>query len=158
MYCPKCGNETNKDDSYCKSCGEQVNPKDAPLFDFEPKKTGVQALLLYLAFSIIQILILTFISFVLMGIFEAKGMSITSLEYKESAKKMHLFFNSLSTCVLCVMIMGAKNLFRENKPYLMMILGIICSILYGGVVGFVFPAFMTRFKPIEDDSASATQP
>lgn len=146
MYCPKCGNEVNDGDIFCKSCGEQIKKDNAPLFELKAKKNGVQAILLYLSFVIIHILILSIIAMIAITIMKSNGTYYGPVAFKASCKQWGLVFNPLGCLIISLIIMKVKNLFKSKKAYIMLAVGMIMAFLFSAVAGFIFPAIMTRYK------------
>ncbi len=152
MFCPKCGKEMDNADVFCKSCGEQVKKDnvEVSLLDFKPKKTGWQALLIYLLFVVGQILLLSFIAYIMMTVMKAQGATIDPVTFRATSKKWGLLFNPLTAMVLSLVIMKIKNLFNSKKAYVMLFFAIVMSYLFSAVIGFIFPAVLTRFTPVEE--------
>ncbi len=152
MFCPKCGKEMDDADVFCKSCGEQVkkNLPEVPLLDLKPKKTGWQAFLIYLLFVVGQILLLSFIAYIIITVMKAQGTVIDPKMFKDTSKKWGLLFNPLTATVLSLVIMKIKNLFNSKKAYIMLFFAIVMSYLFSAVIGFIFPAVLTRFAPVEE--------
>ena len=152
MFCPKCGKEICDADVFCKSCGEQLKKeKDCTLLlDLKPRKTGWQAVLIYFIFVIGQILLLSFVAYIMMTVMKAQGTPVEPVTFKADTKKWGLLFNPLTAMVLSLVIMKIKNLFNSKKAYAMLVFAIIVSYLFSAVIGFIFPAVLTRFSPVEE--------
>lgn len=150
MFCPKCGKEVNENDVFCKSCGEQIKKENIPLFDLKPKKTGWQAFLLYLVFVIGQIMFLSFVAYIAITIMKAQGIQVNPVEFKNTSKHWGLLLNPLTAFVLSLVVMKIKNLFKSKKAYIMLFFAIVMSYLFSAVIGFIFPAVLTRFQAEEN--------
>ena len=151
MFCPKCGKEMSESDVFCKSCGEQIKKDDSSLFDLKPKKTGWQAFLLYLVFVIGQILFLSFVAYIAIIIMKAQGILVNPAEFKHTSKHWGLLLNPLTALILSLVVMKIENLFKSKKAYIMLFFAIVMSYLFSAIVGFIFPAVLTRFRAVEEE-------
>lgn len=152
MYCSKCGKETSDGSSFCAACGNNLAGKKQSLYDLKPKKTAWQAILLYLSALAIEFLCLILLIVTIVIVMQALGIKINIPEFKAQAKKWTVFLNPVFAMVFSILIMQAKNLFKQKRAIIFTAISAIVSFLVGSVAGFIFVAIMTRFTPKDPET------
>lgn len=129
----------------------QVNQpeKAKPLFDLKPKKTFLQAFLIYLTFLGLELVICLTLLVAVVITMQTLNLTIDPDSMKIKAKLVTIYLNAICALVFGLIIMKAKNLLKSFKAYILLVLSACLSFMIGSIAGFILLGILTGFSPEE---------